>query len=60
VDVRAVSDRLLHSIGEIPERAEHALVGYRDARSDAALVYDDVDVLRLEATQNGLFTTSSG
>jgi hypothetical protein len=58
VDIRAVSDCLLHSIGEIPERAENALVGYRDAWPDAVFIDDDIDVLRLETAQDGLFTAA--
>jgi hypothetical protein len=60
VQVGALADGLLHAIGEIAERAAHALARDRQHRADAVLRYDDVDALRLEPAEHRALAALGG
>lgn len=60
VDVRAIADRLLQTIGQIPERIERAFHRDRNAGADFRDNNCDVDILGLETAEHRGFLSTRG
>ena len=55
MNVGAFTNGLLKTIGEVSDRASHTLAGHRQDRPDAVLCHNDINVLRLESSQDSGF-----
>lgn len=53
VDVRALADGFLQAVGQVSDRARHALARNGQHRPDPLLVGDDVDILGLQPAEDG-------
>lgn len=51
MEIRALSNTVFHSVGEIPERAGHSLTRYREYGSHSALRDNNVNILRLQTAE---------
>ena len=60
VQVRALANRLLHAVGEIPESACHALAGDGEYGSETILADHDVNVFRLQSAEDSRFAAGRG